>query len=162
MKGSADTLAAISKLDELCSAGFAVALHISFSAPKFLFQTYDRDWIDKYSELGLVLQDPTVRWGFENVGIINWQDLKEIDEAGVLQQAEAYGIRFGFTLALDRNGSKSITSFARDDREFLQVEIDQISEIVDALHVDTADIEALSSEALEQLKKMSVQFTHAE
>ena len=121
MDGSPNIMAAISRLDVLCPAGYAMALHIRYTTPKFLFQTYSSQWREEYSKKGLVLQDPTVRWGFENSGTINWRDLKESDEAGVLEQAKAYGIEHGFTLSLDRNNSKSITSFARGDREFRQL-----------------------------------------
>ena len=160
MDGGPNIMAAISRLDVLCPAGYAMALHIRYTTPKFLFQTYNAQWREEYSKKGLVLQDPTVSWGFENTGTINWRDLKESDQAGVLEQAKAYGIEYGFTLSLDRNNSKSITSFARGDREFSVTEIDEISEIVTDLHNYTADIDEFSSVELVQLKQMSVDFTH--
>ncbi|MGR3341835.1 MAG: autoinducer binding domain-containing protein [Paracoccaceae bacterium] len=153
-------MAAISRLDVLCPAGYAMALHIRYTTPKFLFQTYSSQWREEYSKKGLVLQDPTVSWGFENTGTINWRDLKESDEAGVLEQAKAYGIGHGFTLSLDRNNSKSITSFARGDRDFSAAEIEEISDIVTDLHNYTADIDEFSRVELVQLKQMSVEFTH--
>ena len=160
MDGPPNIMAAISRLDALCPAGYAMALHIRYTTPKFLFQTYDSQWREEYSKKGLVLQDPTVRWGFANTGTINWRDLKESDQARVLEQARAYGIEHGFTLSLERNNSKSITSFARGDREFSAAEIKEISEIVSELHSYTADIDEFSSVELAQLKQMSVDFTH--
>ncbi len=86
MEGSPNILAAIARLDALCPAGYAMALHISYTTPKFLFQAYDSDWMEQYSKQGLVLKDPTVKWGFENTGTINWRDLKDLDEAGYLSR----------------------------------------------------------------------------
>ena len=160
MDDSPGIMAAISRLDLLCPAGFAMAFHIRYTTPKFLFQTYSAQWREEYSKQGLVLKDPTVRWGFENTGRIDWRDLTECDEAGVLEQAKAHGLEHGFTFSLDPNNSKTIASFARGDREFTAAEIAEISEIVTELHNYTADIDEFSSTELAQLKQMSVDFTH--
>lgn len=153
-------MAAISRLDMVCPAGFAMAFHIRFTTPKFLFQTYSPKWREEYSKQGLVLQDPTVRWGFANTGKIDWRDLVKSDEAGVLKKASAHGLAHGFTFSLSPNDSKTITSFARGDRAFSPGEISEICAIVTELHDYTAGIDEFSSAELAQLKQMSVDFTH--
>ncbi len=160
MSAETDILKSLEQLDGLCSAGYAIALHIHYTAPKFLFQTYDSEWMKTYSEQGLVLKDPTVAWGFENTGIAHWQDLEPLDEAGVLAKARAFGLRHGFTCATDKGDSRTIASFARDDRESTPDEITQICEIVEALHDYTAGIDAISQRDRDRLKEMSVVFTH--
>ncbi len=160
MKSELKIMPSLAQLDALCSSGYAIALHIRYTTPKFLFQTYDKEWMKTYSEKGLVLKDPTVMWGFGNTGIARWSDLTELDEAGVLTMANKYGLEHGFTFAIDSGESKSITSFARGDRDFTNVEIDKISGIVQELHDYTANIEKISPEEVEQLKNLSVDFTH--
>lgn len=160
MGNNPDILKSLSTLDGYCPAGYAMALHISFTTPKFLFQTYNRDWMEHYSKHGLVLKDPTVKWGFGNTGHVLWSDLKEQDTDGVLEAAKSYGIGFGFTYCTDAHGSRSISSFARNDRDFTGAEISDISALVDLLHSETADLDGISSQERDQLKKISVEFTH--
>jgi LuxR family transcriptional regulator len=155
-----DILESLTRLDRLCTAGYAIALHIHFTTPRFLFQTYQRNWMKYYSEKGLVLKDPTVAWGFQNVGIARWSDLSENDPDGVLEKAWAYGLKFGVTYATDQGGSRTISSFARDDRENTAAEVDELSEIVLGLHDYTSGLEAISAAAAAKLKEMSVAYTH--
>jgi len=44
----------------LAPAGYSIGLHIRFTAPLFMFQTYDPVWLDHYTENGYVLRDPMV------------------------------------------------------------------------------------------------------
>ena len=160
MNDSPSIMPAISRPNLLSPAGYAMAFHISYTTHKFLFQTYNSQWREEYSKQGLVLQDPTVKWGFENTGKIDWRDLTDSDESGGLEQARAHGLEHGFTFSLAPTNSKTITSFARGDREFTAAEITEITAIVAELHDYTADIDEFSSAELAQLKQMSVDFTH--
>jgi LuxR family transcriptional regulator, quorum-sensing system regulator SdiA len=159
MQKNINIMKSLSDLDQLCSAGYAIALHISYTTPKFLFQTYNRKWMETYSQQGLVLKDPTVLWGFENDGSIRWDALADLDTAGVLSLARQFGIAHGFTFATNQNDSRSIASFARNDRESSESEIAEISRIVRDLHDYTAEIDGFSPEEMAQLKNMSVAFT---
>lgn len=160
MQQNVNILASLSRLDKLCKSGYAIALHIRFTTPKFLFQTYDREWMKIYSEQGLVLKDPTVSWGFSNTGVMQWDRLVDIDESGVLEQAKQYGLKHGFTFAVDLDESKSIASFARHDRNFSKSEVAEISDIILGLHNYTAKLDGISPQKRDQLKEMSVEFTH--
>ena len=149
----------LSRLDELCSSGYAIALHINYTTPRFLFQTYAKEWREIYSERGLVLKDPTVLWGFGNTGMTLWSDLETLDEDGVLAMARDYGLNYGFVYSVDQGTSKSITSFARADRDFSSEEIDEISNIVQSLHDQTADVDEISLQDRDELRNMSIEFT---
>ncbi len=141
-------------------AGYALAFHIKYTAPDYLFQTYSSEWIDIYSKNGLVMQDPTVHWGFDNTGSIRWSDLADKDAAGVLAQAAEHGLGYGVCYATDAGGSRSVTSFARNDREFSDVEINEIKMMIDELHAMTSDLGTLSPETAAELHEMSIRFTH--
>lgn len=151
----------LSALDTLCPSGYAIALHIRFSTPTFLFQTYDRAWIDVYTRKGLVMQDPTVHWGFVNTGTETWENLKDSDDAGVLEQAAEFGLKYGFVLALENQESRSVASFAREDRNFTDEETNQIFRIMEKLHEVTLNAETLSKAEISALKTLSVTLTHA-
>jgi len=151
----------LGELRSLAPAGYAIALHIRFTTPTFLFQTYPKAWIDVYSEKGLVMQDPTVLWGFENDGMVDWSDLPaESDPAGVMKQAAEYGMRHGFTYAVQASGNRTIASFTRTDAEFTDADKEAIREITDRIELATRDIDQLSTDLREALRRMSIAYTH--
>jgi len=141
--------------------GFAVALHIKFTAPAYLFQAYGADWIDLYTRENMVMHDPTVRWGFGNIGTIRWDALPVEGEeaAAVMAAAEEHGLRYGFTVSVGTPASRSVASFARDDRQPTDEEIASAEEDVAMLHTVTGDGPALTPELHELLKNMSIDLT---
>ncbi len=160
MNAETETAALLAAIREVAPAGFAIALHIRFTAPRYLFQAYARDWMEVYSREGLVLQDPTVRWGFAHTGTVRWSALAGDDPAGVLAKAAAHGLSYGVTVAIDDEGSRSVASFARGDREFTDAEMAEVASLLRALHAETLSAETLSPADHEALKRMSVLLTH--
>jgi LuxR family transcriptional regulator len=149
----------LSQLRAAHPAGFAIALHVEFSAPRYLFQAYASDWIDLYTREGLVLRDPTVRWGFVNTGAIRWSALDDPEGAEVMRLAAEHGLRYGFTLAIEAGGSRSIASFARPDRESTDAEIAEATGVLTQLHDLTRGVETLTPRFHDALKQMSIYLT---
>lgn len=143
-------------------AGYALAFHVRFTTPTFLFQTYPKAWADYYSSHGLVMHDPTVAWGFENTGSQRWSNLTATDTAGVMSKAAEYGLRYGVTIATESNESRSLASFAREDREFTDAEIAHLRDQIALLHDATADTLALEPDTVTRLRKMAVTFIPGE
>ncbi len=148
----------LEELGKLTPRGYVLGMHQQYTTTKFMFQTYQRTWLDYYSQNGLVMSDPTVAWCFENTGTLRWSDLE--DPAGVMNAAAEHGMPYGAIYATVAGGSRSMAGFARDDREFTDAEITQMQELVDILHEATADKAKLPPETIEQLKKMSIMVTH--
>ncbi len=86
MQDQAGILRTVERLTALAPSGYAIALHVRFTTPTFLFQTYPREWIEVYTQRGYVMSDPTVMWGFSNTGRVRWSDLADQDSAGMLAQ----------------------------------------------------------------------------
>ncbi len=147
-------------LDQRSPAGCAIGLHISFTTPRYMFQSYPKRWMDQYSALGLIVLDPTVHWGMNHVGWVRWSDLEKIDSHGVLERAKDCGIMNGVTISLLANGSRSIASFARSDRDFEAAEIAELETIFSELHDATANVQGLSDDDQLALKDLSVRLTH--
>jgi LuxR family transcriptional regulator len=141
-------------------AGFAIALHITFTTPRYLFQSYQREWIDQYSSQGMVMRDPTVHWAFSNTGTIRWSDLAGVDPSGVLAEAAQHGMRFGATLSLDAGGSKSMASFSRADREISEIELAALGADLRQLHLRTLGAQTLDQNIHETLRHLSIYLTH--
>ena len=155
-----DIMPVISRLEQaamLAPAGYALAFHIRFTAPTFLLQAYPKAWTTYYSMHALVMADPTVAWGFAHDGWCRWSDLTD-DPSRVMERAADHGLAYGVVCALETDGSRSFGSFARADREFEDAEIAELLSVLTALHEATRDIEALSPESIEALRKMSVNY----
>ena len=150
----------IERLHAASPAGFAVGLHVTFTTPRYMFQSYEKTWLDTYSRLGLVLRDPVVRWGFSNTGAIRWSGLVDQDEAGVLERAAEHGLRYGAVIAIVRNGSRSMGGFARGDREPTDEEVADLTDDLTELHDLTQKVEHLAPSVHETLKQMSIYLTH--
>lgn len=159
MAQSTSIAAILRDLDGFSPSGFAIALHIRFTTPVYLFQTYPRRWTEHYSEHGLVVNDPTVHWGLGNTGRIRWRDLRALDSAGVLMAARTYGLVHGVTVAVLR-GTRTIASFARADRDYDDFEMDEIEELLQELHDHTANMPELSDSDRRALRDLSVRLTH--
>lgn len=148
----------LGKLHKLAPGGYALGFHLEYTTPKFVFQTYPKAWLDHYSRNGLIMMDPMVAWGFENIGTQRWSSLD--DSAGVLEMAGNYGMKYGVVIVTASDDSRSIGGFARSDREFTDEEIAELEADVIAIHEDTADTAKLDPETVEHLKKMSIMVTH--
>lgn len=146
----------LSELTHASPAGYAIALHVTFATPSFLFQTYPAEWSAYYSVNGLVIQDPTVQWGMQNVGHVDWADLAADDPADVLGKARAHGLRHGFSFALIEGDSRSIAGFARGDRPFTAQERAEISAKVTQLHTLTANPKAMPKAVADALHALAV------
>lgn len=150
----------LSELKSMCPSGFAIAFHIRFTTPAFLFQTYPKEWLNIYNQKGMVMQDPIVGWSFANNGHTRWSDLADNDPAGVLTEGAKFGLNYGVAAGIEEGGSKSIAGFARPDREFTDQEIGSLVGMVTALHNITAEAKSVSPETREELRRMSITFTH--
>nr|WP_272146628.1 autoinducer binding domain-containing protein [Yoonia sp.] len=139
-------------------SGYAMGLHIEFTTPAYFFQSYPREWLEHYSQAGLLMNDPTVSWCFQNTGVCRWSDMD--DQHGILDQAAEYGMRYGIVYATNTGGSHSMSGFTRPDREFNETEVAELVERFEALHIATQDQAALPADTVLQLKKMSIIVTH--
>ena len=161
MVNQTEIKAILGRLQDEAPSGYALAFHIKFTTPTYLFQTYPADWLEYYSQNGLVMQDPTVSWGFENVGSKPWSEMKSDDTSGVLVKAAEYGMKYGIAYATEIGGKRSLGSFSRGDREFTDAERQSLSEAMDELHRMLDEIEELSPEIAAELRRMSVIVTRS-
>ncbi|WP_282603654.1 autoinducer binding domain-containing protein [Paracoccus sp. PARArs4] len=161
MSSRADINAGLQKLGRISPAGYFVGLHIRFAAPLMQFQTYAEEWADFYSRNGYALRDPTIAWGFSTTGACRWSALPIPDPFNILQDAADHGLIFGLTVSHGPIASRTIASFARDDREFTDVEIEQVSSTVRQLHDITEPPESLTKAQKDALRCIAEGDRHA-
>jgi LuxR family transcriptional regulator len=91
-------------------------------------------------------------WGFSRTGWIRWSDPALIDPFGLFKEAAEYGLNFGATVAFGPIKSRTIASFAREDREFRDEEIVKLERAVMRLHELSEPPEALTEAQIEALR----------
>jgi LuxR family transcriptional regulator len=160
MNNRASIAALLHDLDRRSPAGFAIALHITFSAPRYMFQTYPQRWLDRYNAGGLLLRDPVVQWGMQNLGRTRWSDLETLDREHVFDEARNFGLMNGAAISVFGSGTRSIGGFARADREYENEELAEMEALLTRLHEETATLQTLSASDREALTKLSIRLTH--
>ena len=146
-------------LSDLSPAGFAIGLHLSFTTSKYIFQTYSKEWMDEYSEKGLILHDPTVRWGLENTGWIRWSDLRANDPGHVIDAAADFGLRYGVSISVASDDARSLGSFAATEKDFSEADIKHLSDRLRQMHDLTGDIEPDSADD-HKVKRLAASISH--
>ena len=152
----AETESRISDYDfpELANAGFYIAYRVEFLLPEFEYNSLPRAWVAKYTQQGLMMLDPVMRWIYGNNGSIRWSDIDIPDTSGVLDRAAEYGLSYGAAVSLmseTEGGLRSFGNFAREDREFTDDEVNELTRRLELLFEDLAapvDITEAEIEAL--------------
>ncbi|SDF19123.1 autoinducer binding domain-containing protein [Limimaricola pyoseonensis] len=152
-------IAALARLVEIAPAGFAIGLHVRFTAATYMFESYPQAWRDLYAREGMLMRDPTVLWAMHHAGAKPWEELAEIDGAGVLSRAREFGVIHGHTRSIHENGDISFGGLARSDRPFTAAEIDEIGEILQQMHDATARRQTLGTGLSARLRDMAVVMT---
>ena len=160
MSNRASIAALLHDFDRRSPSGFAIALHITFSAPRYMFQTYAQRWLDRYNAGGLLLRDPVVQWGMQNLGRRRWSELESLDKEHVFDEARNFGLMNGAAISVFDGGTRSIGGFARADREYEDLELTEMETLLLGLHHETTTMDALSDEDREALTALSIRLTH--
>ncbi|MFN3524538.1 MAG: autoinducer binding domain-containing protein [Paracoccus sp. (in: a-proteobacteria)] len=161
MSSRADINAGLRRLAKIAKSGYFVGMHIRFAAPLMQFQTYAEEWSEFYSQNGYALRDPTIAWGFSTTGACRWSALPIPDPFNILDDAARHGLTFGLTVSHGPINSRTIASFARDDREFTDAEIAEVQATVKQLHDITEPPESLTKAQKEALRCIAEGDRHA-
>jgi len=137
----------------LAPAGHYLALRVGFAFPAFEFNALPDSWVAAYTEQGMMLDDPVMRWVYHNTGTIRWSDLTETDPRGMLDAAAQHGMPHGAAVSIEGagDGLRSFGMFARDDRPFRDAELAQIERQLRELHVQSAPSNKLTAAEIEAL-----------
>ncbi len=147
-------------LNDYAPAGWALALHVHFTAATFILQTYDQKWRDYYTQNGLVMSDPIVKWGYEHRGYRFWDDLASDDPANVLQAAADHGLGYGIVTSVGTDNGFSIGGFARNDRPYTTDEAEMLEAATAEIHALTDNLKQLSPETAETMRRLAIEYTH--
>jgi LuxR family transcriptional regulator, quorum-sensing system regulator SdiA len=144
----------IDEIKCLAPAGLQISLRIRFVASTSTINTYPPEWVQKYTELGLMMHDPCMKWMYENTGVCKWSELADDDTHSVLKMAASYGIKFGAAISCRTDtaaGHRSIATFGRADREYRDAELAQLYSFIQALHDNVAPPTNITNAEIEVL-----------
>ncbi|MEZ5686245.1 MAG: autoinducer binding domain-containing protein [Paracoccaceae bacterium] len=142
----------------LAPAGFYVALRVGYAFPEEDLNEMPQCWIDTYTEQGLVVLDPVMRWVYAHVGATRWSGITEADPAGVIPLAHNLGLKYAATASFTRSVDAGLRSYAtlfRTDRDFTDDELEALCGMLRHLHcakdeepkLTAAEIEAIRLQA---------------
>lgn len=140
------------ELGQEAPAGYYLALHVRFASPLMMFQTFNPDWIDRYTQNAYALRDPLVAWGISRTGATRWSAIDLPDPFNIMAEAASYGLKYGVCVSCGPMSSRTIASAARVDREFTDEEIAAISGTVLHLHHETEPPDNLTRAEIEALQ----------
>lgn len=142
-------------ISDLAPVGHYIALRIGFAFPLEEVNLLPRDWVEHYTQSRFMLFDPVMRWVYGNKGYIRWSELDAEDPRNILQQARAFGLRYGVTVSCvdgSGDGQRSFGTFVRADRDYEPSECQFLYEHVLKLHAAKAPPTNLTEAEIETLR----------
>ena len=140
---------------DLAPAGFYVALRVGYAFPEEDLNELPQRWVDTYTERGLVVFDPVMRWIYSTVGVTRWSEITEHDPAGILPLARTLGLKYAATASYTRPNDAGLRSYAtlfRTDREFTEAEMEALCRMVSRLHSSGAEQPKLTAAEIEAIR----------
>ena len=124
----------LAQLSSLGDMGFHASSHIRIASSMQSWNTFSPEWTRHYIENVYMLRDPSVFWGFSNLGVTRWSENPIPDPSGIFKSAADFGMRFGATASYGDVKSRSILSISRSDREFTDQELQEALMILRQIH----------------------------
>jgi LuxR family transcriptional regulator, quorum-sensing system regulator SdiA len=143
-------------LGTMCDTGYLLAVHIRYTRPTLLFTTYPAVWLEHYSEKGMMMVDPVVRWAMSastESGIALWRDLAKDDPGQVVASAAQHGLHNGMSFAVGPITSRTIGSVTCS-HAFSQAETSQAEALITAIHNLTDSVDQMSPSTVDALRAL--------
>ena len=149
------------ELSLLTPGGYAVGLHIRYVSPLIVVNTYPATWQEVYTAKVYGLRDPTLAWGLSHVGVRRWSEIGLPDPFGILREAAEHGLVYGMIGSVGPLSSRTIMGATRNDREFTDLEMEDIYKIVQRMHDISEPPTKLSKAQIEALRCIADGDRHA-
>ena len=143
------------RISALSPKGYFLAIRMGFFFPVYEEKTLPEKWMDRYTSRGYMVADPVMQWIYRNEGAARWSEIKLDDPRNVLGQAALCGLNYGVAIRVsDPNDSsqRSFGSFAREDREFTDFEIVELTDMLQDMHIEMVPPTNLTKAELEALR----------
>ncbi|CTQ50119.1 autoinducer binding domain-containing protein [Jannaschia donghaensis] len=150
----------LQNLEALAPGGYSAGVHIRFASPLYMRSTYPVAWQELYAANNYALRDPLVFWGISKTGVIRWSEINLPDPFGVMAKAADHGLTYGAVASCGKITSRTIVGMSRDDREYNDAEMQELSAIADALHEVTEPPTDLTPAMVEALRLVGRGFRH--
>ncbi|QYZ68839.1 helix-turn-helix transcriptional regulator [Neotabrizicola shimadae] len=139
-------------------SGFYVALRVGFAFPLEEHNLLPEAWVRYYTQNGLMLHDPVMRWVYANTGVVRWSEIEIPDPANVMLRAKEHNLVYGLAVSYsdaDNTGQRSFGSFCRPDREFTSEESVFLAKAVQEGHDDMSPPRTITEAEIEALRYLN-------
>ncbi|WP_435166267.1 autoinducer binding domain-containing protein [Falsirhodobacter sp. 1013] len=124
----------LAHLSRMANCGYCLGFHIRQGVPSARYTTLDPAWMDHYGHQGFLMRDPSLAWASSANGVLRWSDPALTDTYGVYTEARRFGLLYGMVASFGPATSLSVAVLARNDREFLDAEMNCAFETLQSLH----------------------------
>lgn len=139
-------------LGDQSPGGYFLSLHLRYSTPLMMMQTYDPRWVEHYARNAYALRDPMIAWGISRSGTSRWSEIDIPDPFGIMDEAAAFGLKYGVCISFGPITSRTIACATRSDREFTDEEMAALTGTVLRLHHETEPPDHLTPAEIEALR----------
>lgn len=148
----------IQRIAGVANSGFYVALRVGFAFPLEEHNLLPEAWVRYYTQNGLMLHDPVMRWVYANTGVVRWSEIEIPDPANVMLRAKEHNLIYGLAVsysAADNTGQRSFGSFCRSDREFTSEEVAFLARTIQDGHDDMSPPRTITEAETEALRYLN-------
>jgi len=148
------SLLGLEEIAEIAPGGYYIALRVGFAFPVEEVNKLPGAWVQHYTQSRFMLFDPVIRWVYANTGCTRWSDMDLDDPRGVMGQAQTFGLRYGAAIAVydgNKDGQRSFGSFARQDREYTDLEMKLLQAYLLRRHAEMAPPTNLTAAEIQAL-----------
>ncbi len=141
-------------VSQLAPAGYYIALRLGFILPLHEEVALPDLWVELYTQRGYMMDDPVTRWAYSRSGAIRWSAIDLPDPRGILDKARVFGMAYGAVVSIMENrpdSQRSFGYFARNDREYDDIELAQLQALMQRLHMAKAPPGNLTRAEIEAL-----------
>lgn len=143
------------QIDQIASAGFYLALRVGFSFPEEELNELPPNWVEFYTTNGLVVHDPAMKWVYGNTGAVRMAEITLPDPHQVRARAAIFGLSYGAVISVlapaDR-GRRSYGLFFRQESEFSDADLTDLTGLVRKLHSGISDEPSLTGAEIEAMQ----------
>lgn len=113
---------------DLAPSGFALVTGFSMDSTTFSHVEYHETWKKLYIDNSYYAMDPVFVWAIAKTGSCRWSEINLPDVKGIMEQAAAFGLRYGVVFAEGVGDTRAFLAAGRADREYEDKEIALLGE----------------------------------
>lgn len=144
----------VARIRELTTAGFVVGLQIKWAGPAHWHNEFDSEWAETYQNKNYFVSDPIFYYARLYEGARRWSEVPFPDVGKIQKKGAKFGLRFGVIIPKKHQRVMSFLSVGHSEREFTEIEIQELSDMLDRWISELGSLEEIPEISLDVLRLM--------